>query len=424
MSGSCAASLMLIACMALASTGCGTQAEKEGANDTSETDNNQTGDTATDGNDATNGNNNQTDGNSNNGDSNTGNTDNGQSGNQDSGDATCDRDGFTAATQEAGGDGQGFFLYLAKSAEGTPFDMLHIQLYQSAPYNGATTPGDYSVNGSNYADCGNCLLAFSGCSDPNQPCEKTYYADMGSLNISEMGQAGGQLRGTINATFREVTIDPQTFQSTPVQGGQTWCMNNVAVSATIGESIPGQAPPPEATVPETTDSSCVASGNGNGITSNIGDFTLTNANGDDVSLHALGCGQSENKALWVVATAGWCGACPAKVEEVRARFNQDGASGLDMMIIIGEDESGQPITAETCASYAEKYSPALPKDKLFCDPQWQTTFSNIFHYPGGDGSYYLPWEAVLRTSNMEYIYNNQREGNGDGNSNITTLLSE
>ncbi len=423
-SGSHAVHLTLIACMALASTGCGNNAEKEDATPTSETDSNDAGEANSDGNNGSTGDTNQTDGNTNNGNTDSGNTDNGQSGNQGSGDATCDRDGFTAVTQEAGGDGQGFFLYMAKTSESTPFDMLHIQLYQTAPYNGATAAGEYSVDGSNYADCGNCLLAFSGCNDANQPCEKTFFADLGSMNIAEMGTAGGQLRGTINATFREVTIDPQTYQSTPVQGGQTWCMNDLAFSATVGEGVPGQAPPPEATLPETTETTCVGLGNGNGITANIGDFTISNANGEEVSLHSLGCGQTSNKALWVLATSCWCGACPAKVEEVRARFNQDGASGLDMMIIVGEDDNGMPITPETCANYAEKYSPALPKDKVFCDPQWQTTFSKIFHYPGGDGSYYLPWEAVLRTSNMEYIYNNQREGNGDGASNITTLLAE
>ena len=415
-----AAHFAIVACMALASSGCGSNAEKQGSTTQQ--------DDVTDGNsdsseDASSGSNNQTDGNTG-GNTDGGTTGDGGSDSQGSGDGTCDRDGFRAATQEAGGDGQGLMMYMAKTAETSPFDMLQIQLYQAAPYNGAAAPGEYSVNGTNYSDCGNCILAFSGCSDPTQPCEKTYFADLGSLNISAIGEAGSMMTGTINATFREVTIDGQSFQSTPVQGGETWCINDYAFSATVGTGIPGQAPAPEATVPEVTDSGCVALGNGNGLTANVGDFTLTNANGVDVNLHSLGCGQTQNKALWVVATAGWCGACPAKVEEVRARFNQDGASGLDMMIVVGEDESGQPITAETCAAYAEHYSPALPKDKVFCDPQWQTTFSKIFHYPGGDGSYYLPWEAVLRTSNMEYIYNNQREGGGDGSSNITSLLAE
>ena len=411
-----AAQFAIVACMALASTGCGSSAEKEDA----AAQQGDSGDTETD---SSNGDstesNNQSDGNTDGGE-----TDNTGSENQGTGDGTCDRDGFRAVSQEAGGDGQGLMMYMAKTADTSPFDMLQIQLYQAAPYNGASSPGEYSVNGTNYADCGNCILAFSGCSDPMQPCEKTYFADLGNLNISAIGEAGSLMTGTISATFREVTIDGQSYQSTPVQGGETWCINDYAFSASIGNGVPGQPAAQEATVPESTDSGCVASGNGNGLTANVGDFTLTNANGVDVNLHSLGCGQTQNKALWVVATAGWCGACPAKVEEVRERFNQDGASGLDMMIVVGEDENGQPITAETCAAYAEHYSPALPKDKVFCDPQWQTTFSKIFHYPGGDGSYYLPWEAVLRTSNMEYIYNNQREGNGDGSSNITTLLAE
>ena len=46
---------------------------------------------------------------------------------------------------------------------------------------------------------------------------------------------------------------------------------------------------------------CVPDGNGNLINANVADFTLTNCNGDPVSVHQ-GCGKD---AIWFISVAGW-----------------------------------------------------------------------------------------------------------------------
>ena len=36
-----------------------------------------------------------------------------------------------------------------------------------------------------------------------------------------------------NVVFREVSVDQETYESTPINGGKTWCVDSVNVSALI-----------------------------------------------------------------------------------------------------------------------------------------------------------------------------------------------
>ena len=88
----------------------------------------------------------------------------------------CSKTGFQSA-RELARQVQDGYSYVALSSEMSPYDALQIATLGS--FNGPMVPGVYSLDGINYADCGLCLLIEMGCSNPQQPCSKTFYADAG-----------------------------------------------------------------------------------------------------------------------------------------------------------------------------------------------------------------------------------------------------
>ena len=60
----------------------------------------------------------------------------------------------------------------------------------------------------------------------DNPANKTFYASSGGVEISEWDEATNTIKATLtNAEFQEVTINDNTFVSTPVAGGETWCIS-------------------------------------------------------------------------------------------------------------------------------------------------------------------------------------------------------
>lgn len=180
-----------------------------------------------------------------------------------------------------------YFSYSAVSGTQAPFDVVYLQSYQGAPYNGPTTPGTYDLSGTNYQDCGLCLLAKRGCgSDGN--CDQTFYADIGQVRIDAIGEVDFKLKATlINVIFREVTINATTFRSYPVAGGDLWCAYETDLEVM---RVPTQP-------------ACVEEGTGVELGENIANFGLQQCStGDYVNLHRL-C--NKEKAIWAMAVTGW-----------------------------------------------------------------------------------------------------------------------
>lgn len=80
------------------------------------------------------------------------------------------------------------------------------------------------------------------------------------------------------------------------------------------------------------------------------------------------------------------------------------SDGLELMVILGENAAGGEPTLEDCSAYAQTYG--VSPSRVFIDyggtfGGWSATFSNISTYSGG--SIGLPWTAVLRGSNLEYV---------------------
>lgn len=149
----------------------------------------------------------------------------------------CTLFGFDTIMQQARQDNsiadRPLFVYQAREADVSPFTEFQILSFQASPYDGPTSPVDQSLNGNNYADCSLCVLIVEGCDD-NYSCDRVFFADEGRLNISKMSTNGGPFHAQLSgAVLREVSIDPETYTSTPVQGGDTWCIDNLSIEAGV-----------------------------------------------------------------------------------------------------------------------------------------------------------------------------------------------
>ena len=101
---------------------------------------------------------------------------------------------------------------------------LYIENYPS--FGGATgaetrTLGSTEVN---YATCGVCVLLKTGCQPhgDHEHCSATYMPEPGSwVTFDELGSGvGGNWSGTLSPVrFIEVSMNSDTFETTPVEGG-------------------------------------------------------------------------------------------------------------------------------------------------------------------------------------------------------------
>lgn len=148
---------------------------------------------------------------------------------------TCNESSFSAQTASATNANQAV-VYSALSASATPANYFAIEVFQSATFNGPTSPGTYTLSASdNYADCGLCVLYQTDCNLETGSCDTLYFARGGSVTFSSLPPSQADtISGTISGLqLEEVTINADTFVSTPVPGGAGICMDTVTFSATV-----------------------------------------------------------------------------------------------------------------------------------------------------------------------------------------------
>jgi len=148
----------------------------------------------------------------------------------------CTHDYFDTVMDQAVQDNRDpshpLFVYQARNSASSTFDEIQMFSFQAEPYYGPSTPGTYSLDGNNYEDCALCLLLVLGC-DADYYCEKVFFVDEGELDVAAMGGGNQSFRATLNgAVFREVSIDPSTYRSTPVPGGDNWCLDDFEIDLT------------------------------------------------------------------------------------------------------------------------------------------------------------------------------------------------
>lgn len=312
----------------------------------------------------------------------------------------CDLTGF-AATNQAGfarfAGGQTRVRFTASNvAIQPPFDKLVIEINHDRFFtDGPPAPGTYPLEGTSEVGSPLFVRGYTYCNDFD--CAFPYVVEAGSLELEEPGVPGTHLRGWLRGLkLEQVRIDKDTGEVLPFANANLWCVGDFRFDVEI---------PP---LP-TAQGVCVADGTGNKIGDNVRNFTLTNCYGDPVDLHDR-CGKVE--ALWIVASAGWCGACESFVPVAAKRAKDFAEDGLDLMVVIGENASGAEPSLEYCKDYAG--AKGLDPAATFVDhdgrSSWPVLFSAIDTYSGG--SIGLPWNAVLDGRSMEYIWSSNA-GSGD-----------
>lgn len=158
----------------------------------------------------------------------------GRDGGSGSTESACNRVGFDIlihqATQDNSVYSQPLFTYQARDTDITPFSELQIFSYQGAPYHGPATAGRYSLADMNYADCALCVLLVTNCSE-SYSCDEVFFVSDGVLDVTDFGSSTGQFRAVLrDLVLTEVRIDPATYESTPVSGGDSWCVDEIDIS--------------------------------------------------------------------------------------------------------------------------------------------------------------------------------------------------
>lgn len=352
--------------------------------------------------------------------------------------AECTIRGFTPSEQTLVVDG-GVSAYDGALAHGAKSDHLAIEIYTGGDYTGATAPGRYSLAGSNYDTCSNCVLVRAGCEGGR--CEKVYYADEGELVITQWSPETGFTGFLDGVVLKEVTID-SAYHSTPVAGGGVICLDQYAFDAEMPRPVVGG---------ENTQPTCVAEGTGYLVGDNVADYSLKNCLGETVSLHSR-CGES--KALWLIGVAGWCQPCTEELNSIASQVGgtitrealNENMPGLEAFVLLGEDVYGEVPTTTYCKSYAQSrhVDPALVlidnaskgADIPLISPAGYsvelTAFGNTYKRvnpylrAAADGTVTTstPWNALLRGSNMEYIWSDNAQTGETLEQAMSRLLSE
>lgn len=149
---------------------------------------------------------------------------------------------------------------------------------------------------------------------------------------------------------------------------------------------------------------CDERGTGSGVLGDrIANFTFKNCLGDDVSLHDV-CGR--RKALWLVGSAGWCGACIAHFPEVVQRTRELRSQGLETLIFVSETENYEGVTEEWCQGFADEHG--LDPARTIFQPGGPDGLQTLWNYVrpngGGGGTIGLPWEVVLDPYDMTFFW--------------------
>ena len=144
---------------------------------------------------------------------------------------TCDRNGFTSANTVVFEGGTNL-LALAASAAAEPTDLATMELYYD--FGASTETFSHTFANENYADCHTCSVVSLNCTQAGG-CEKAFLATTGTAAVTATGDVGDTFTGTLtDVEYVEVTIlNEAPFTSTPVVGGETWCIDSLAFSGTI-----------------------------------------------------------------------------------------------------------------------------------------------------------------------------------------------
>jgi hypothetical protein len=269
--------------------------------------------------------------------------------------------------------------------EVAPFERMTLEIVRDDSVQGPTAAGLYDLKEASGPNCGLCISMEQDCEGSS--CTRLFHPIAGQVYLSSVGE-DGRISGTLTgAQFREAYVDPQTGEAYDLPHGETWCMPEFSFDQALNKNV--------------IKGTCVAEGTGKALGEKIANYTLTNCLGEEVTLHDQ-CGITQ--AIWMIATAAWCGSCESYVKSVMDYWNQHKNRGLQVRFLFGEDNNGSQPTTQQCVAWAEGHG--VDPSMVYIDHDgsgpWRTTWSHIENY--AQGSIALPWEGILKGADMEYLF--------------------
>ena len=145
--------------------------------------------------------------------------------------APCDHEGFEVEGDVSAYDVEPQLLvYSAYQPTEARANYLSLELWGrlGAP----TTPGTYEITDAGYDTCATCVLVVTECDD--QGCERMFLAQAGELVLTQVGVVGDTLAGELHdVAMVEVDFDPDTWATTPIPDGESWCVDTLSFDKPI-----------------------------------------------------------------------------------------------------------------------------------------------------------------------------------------------
>lgn len=361
----------------------------------------------------------------------------------------CAQTGFSSVNEianikQTAGSPNKYIIYQAHNAMDPPVDLISVEINANQLPPVGQVIDLAGMSNVNLANPQPVIVALaSGCGAQN--CSAVYFPESGTIFFEQLEETGKIVATLSEIRLVEVSIDQSTGQASPKPNGLSWCLPTWSINMDIKQ-------PAELPVGGPAEATCVEAGTGIYAGDNVSNLKLQNCLGETVSLHDS-CGQS--KAHWMLGTAGWCTACDQLIASLHTQFS--GANGimsrasiaaaqpgLDMWIVLGEDNTNQLPTPAYCNAYAQGkgLDPAMvvidhsvagvniplvsPEGASIPAKSFAAMWSVINPYISANSEGMVqtafPWNGILRGSNMEYVWSDYM--GGDLNQVLNGLLSE
>jgi thiol-disulfide isomerase/thioredoxin len=95
-----------------------------------------------------------------------------------------------------------------------------------------------------------------------------------------------------------------------------------------------------------------ATGNGTEVGQKLGDIELTSCAGDKVALSTELCAK---KLALIYIASGWCTPCREKMPTIQKWYETYGPDGLEVYLILPEDNGADPATKTFCQEWKDDY---------------------------------------------------------------------
>lgn len=143
--------------------------------------------------------------------------------------SACDQQGFAGTTAFFEKDDEAGFISFGVEASDA---YVTIEFYDFGDGSPLTGPGTYPIGGNaddqNYETCTTCVLLHTGCT--TDTCARSFYGTKGQIEVTALDRTANTVTAKlVGFEGVEVTIDENTFVSTPVPGGQTWCIASLDI---------------------------------------------------------------------------------------------------------------------------------------------------------------------------------------------------